>query len=93
MKQVTDGGSGPFPWKKKEERGNKTESEGKRDENGRLRVMTKEQAKRKGVNKDYKAQSKTIPHFLFPRGNPELQSLNKGEGGYGEMPGTLLRNE
>lgn len=81
-----------FP-EKKEKRENKTEREGKRDENGRLRVMTREQAKGKGVNKDYEAQSKTIPRFLFPRGNPELQSLNKGEGGYGEMPGTLLRNE
>lgn len=63
--------------------------------NERLREMMREWVKRKGANKEYKAQSKTIPHYPFPRGNPELQSLNKGRGGggCGEMPGTLLRNE
>lgn len=87
------GGKDSFPRKKKREKERRQrERHTQRDGNERLREMTREQAKKKGASIVYKAQVKTIPHSPSPRGNPELESLNKG-GGCGEMPGTLLRNE
>lgn len=83
-----------FPGKKRRgKREQDREREGRRVGNGRSRVMKRELVKGKGAHKENKAQSNTIPHVLFPRGNPGLRSLNKGEEGYSEMPGTLLRNE
>lgn len=81
MKQVAVRGGRTLFLERKREQDRKRERE-KEMKNERLREMMREWVKRKGANKEYKAQSKTIPHYPFPRGNPELQSLNKGRGGW-----------
>lgn len=61
-----------FPGKKKRrgKREQDREREGRSVGNGRSRVMKRELVKRKGAHKESTAQSKTIPHVLFPRGEP-----------------------
>lgn len=72
----------------------KEKREPERDGNERLREMTREQAKKKGANKEYTVRPNRKPSLTppFQEGTRSFSLLIKG-GGCGEMPGTLLRNE